>query len=112
RGLGIAEAIVSPTFTLVRSYAGRLNLVHCDAYRLERLQEVEDLGLAELLDDGGVAVIEWGEVVAPALPADFLEIRFDSGEADDDRLIELRPVGPSWTARWPAVERAVGSWSR
>lgn len=111
RGLGVAGPIVSPTFTLVRTYPGRLTLVHCDAYRLNNLQEVEDLGLPELLESGGVALVEWGEVVAPALPADFLEIDMDFGQTDDDRIYRLRPVGPAWTARWLSVETATSRWS-
>jgi len=113
QALGISEPIVSPTFTLVRTYPGRLNLVHCDAYRLDGVAEVEDLGLSELLEDGGVAVVEWGEVVAAALPADFLEVRMEagSGDDDDDRILAFRAVGPTWSARWLQLELALGRWS-
>lgn len=110
RGLGVEEQIISPTFTLVRSYRGRLPLVHCDAYRLERVREVEDLGLAELLEEGAVGVVEWGEVVAPTL-AEFLEVRMELGQGDDDRQISLRPVGPSWSARLPALRAALERWA-
>ncbi|MGH9155908.1 MAG: tRNA (adenosine(37)-N6)-threonylcarbamoyltransferase complex ATPase subunit type 1 TsaE [Acidimicrobiales bacterium] len=110
-GLGVTDPIVSPTFTLVRIYQGRLTLVHCDAYRLDRLDEVEDLGLAELLEDGAVGVVEWGEVVAPTLPADYLEVRMEIGPTDGDRRLALQPVGLSWTARRPALKAALGRWS-
>lgn len=108
--LGVAEPITSPTFILMRQYGGRLPLVHVDVYRLDHLQEVLDLGLAEMLDDGGVALIEWGDVVAPALPADFLEVRFDYGVGDDDRQVNLRTVGPRWSARVRALSAAVERW--
>lgn len=98
-GLGVDEPVTSPTFTLVRSYPGRLTLHHVDVYRLDSLQEALDLDLPELIDDGGVTVIEWGDVVAPALPADFLEVRLDYGEADTDRTVALRAVGPRWSSR-------------
>lgn len=98
-GLGVDEQVTSPTFTLVRSYPGRLTLHHVDVYRLDSLQEALDLDLPELIDDGGVTVIEWGDVVAPALPADFLEVRLDYGEADTDRTVALRAVGPRWSSR-------------
>ena len=101
--LGIDDLITSPTFTLVNAYEGRLELNHLDVYRLEGLGEVLDLGVPEMLDDGGVTVIEWGDAVAPALPADYLEIRFSfdevaiaidqTGAADDVRILELVPVG-------------------
>jgi tRNA threonylcarbamoyladenosine biosynthesis protein TsaE len=114
--LGIDDLITSPTFTLVNSYEGRLELNHLDVYRLEALDEVLDLGVPEMIDDGGVTVIEWGDAVAPALPADYLEIRFtfiesdDSGACDDVRVLELVPVGPRWGARIRAVAIAVAPW--
>src|SRR6478736_9760431 len=110
RGLGIDEQITSPTFTLVRSYTGRLDLYHLDVYRLEQLDEVVDLGLSELLDDGSVTVIEWGDVIAPVLPQDYLEIRLHIGEGDDDRVIELEPVGQRWSARMRALTTAIAPW--
>jgi tRNA threonylcarbamoyladenosine biosynthesis protein TsaE len=110
RGLGVAEPIVSPTFTLVRSYAGRLPLVHCDVYRLDHLQEVIDLDLPELLDEGGVALVEWGDVIASTLAPDFLEVRLEFGEGDDERHFALRAVGPSWAARLAPARAALGRW--
>ena len=109
-GLGVTEQITSPTFILMRRYDGRLPLVHVDVYRLEHLQEVLDLGLMELLDDGAIALIEWGDVVAPALPANFLEVRFDYGVGDDDREARVRAVGPQWGARLKTLSTAVERW--
>lgn len=60
RGSGSAAAVASPTFQLVRIYPGRLQLAHVDLYRLEKSDELRDLGLEELLDAGAV-VVEWGE---------------------------------------------------
>lgn len=109
-GLGVDEQITSPTFILMRRYDGRLPLVHVDVYRLEHLQEVVELGLMELLDDGAVALIEWGDVVAPALPASFLEVRFEYGPGDDDRHVQLRAVGSRWSARMTAITNALERW--
>ncbi len=111
RGLGVSEPITSPAFVLVRTYEGRLPLVHLDVYRLDHLQEVVDLGIAELLDAGGVTLVEWGDVVTPALPADFLELRLEIGDADDERLLTARVVGPSWAARTQALRRALERWA-
>lgn len=110
RGLGVVGAITSPTFTLARQYEGRLVLHHLDVYRLEQLEEVFDIGLPEMLDEGAVTIIEWGDAIRPALPADFLEISFRFGEGDDDRTIELRPVGHQWAARHRAVATALSPW--
>jgi len=109
-GLGVQQPITSPTFILMRTYDGRLPLVHLDVYRLEHLQEAVDLGLAEVLDDGAVALIEWGDVVAPVLPADFLEVRLERGADDDERLLRLRAVGPAWSPRMGAVHASVDRW--
>ena len=101
--LGVTEQMTSPTFTLAREYKGRLTLHHLDVYRLEMMSEVMDLDLPELLDSGGVVLIEWGDAILPMLPLDYLEVRFTFGEGDDDRTIELRPVGPRWCARENAL---------
>jgi tRNA threonylcarbamoyladenosine biosynthesis protein TsaE len=112
RGLGITERITSPTFMLARQHqGGRLTLHHLDVYRLEQMQEVFDLGLPEVLDEGGVTVIEWGDAIAPALPSDFLEVRLRFGAGDDDRVIEIQPVGPSWNARTRALGQALSPWT-
>ena len=111
RGLGVEGPITSPTFTLVRTYKGRLPLVHADVYRLDHLQEIIDLGLAELLDDGGVALIEWGDVAAPTLPADFLEVSIDFGVDDEERRFRFRIVGPSWAPRQRALRGALDRWA-
>jgi tRNA threonylcarbamoyladenosine biosynthesis protein TsaE len=112
RGLGITERITSPTFMLARQHSGgRLVLHHLDVYRLEQMQEVFDLGLPEVLDEGGVTVIEWGDAIAPALPADFLEVQLRFGEGDDDRVIEIQPIGPSWNARTRALGQALSPWT-
>jgi tRNA threonylcarbamoyladenosine biosynthesis protein TsaE len=110
--LGIQDQIVSPTFTIARQYlGGRLVLHHLDVYRLDHLREATDLGLAELLDDGGVALIEWGDAIVPVLPADFLEIRITFGAGDDDRQLRLTPVGAAWTARSRAMRDALQPWT-
>ncbi len=62
KGLGIAETVTSPTFTIMKEYSGRLKLYHFDMYRIEDPTELEELGLEELLyDPDGVCVIEWNK---------------------------------------------------
>jgi tRNA threonylcarbamoyladenosine biosynthesis protein TsaE len=109
--LGIDEPITSPTFTLARQYRGRLELNHLDVYRLEQVEETLDLGLPELLDGPSATLIEWGDTILPALPADYLEVQLTYGEGDDDRTIQLRPVGARWGARSRALSAALGLWT-
>jgi tRNA threonylcarbamoyladenosine biosynthesis protein TsaE len=110
--LGVREAITSPTFTLARQYTGgRIELNHLDVYRLEQLEETFDLGLQELLDGRAVTLIEWGDAIAPVLPADYLEVRLEFGDGDDDRRITLRSVGSRWSSRANAASTALAKWS-
>ena len=111
RACGVTDRVTSPTFVLVRRYDGDLPVVHVDVYRLDHLQEVVDLGLAELLDDDGVALIEWGDAVMATLPADFLEVRMLFGDSDDERTLTLNPVGPRWAPRMTALQLAVDRWA-
>ncbi|MBV8159758.1 MAG: tRNA (adenosine(37)-N6)-threonylcarbamoyltransferase complex ATPase subunit type 1 TsaE [Acidimicrobiia bacterium] len=110
RALRVEEPITSPTFVIVHTYAGAFPVVHVDAYRLEHLQELLDLGLGELLDDEGVTLIEWGDVVIPALPPEFLEVRLELGEDDDARVVHLRGSGATWAARDDALRGALDRW--
>ena len=110
-GLGIPDGIVSPTFTLAREYEGRVRLVHVDLYRLDRAQELLDLGLEDLADDAVLAV-EWGDVALAYLPAEHLEVRLTAGpdvERDAERLLGFAPRGRSWLARHDALVAAVGA---
>jgi tRNA threonylcarbamoyladenosine biosynthesis protein TsaE len=110
RGLGVEEQVTSPTFTLLRTYEGRITLVHADVYRLDHLQEVVDLALPELLDEGGVALIEWGDVAAAALAPDFLEVCLEPGVGDDDRVLTLRAVGGRWSGRLRLLAVILDRW--
>jgi tRNA threonylcarbamoyladenosine biosynthesis protein TsaE len=110
-GLGVADGVVSPTFTLAREYEGRVRLVHVDVYRLERAQELLDLGLEDLADDAVLAV-EWGDVAIAYLSAEHLEVRLTAGpdaDAAEQRTVALAPRGRSWLAREDALAAVVGA---
>lgn len=111
RGLDVPDRITSPTFTLVHVYEGRLPVHHLDVYRLEQLSEALDLGLPEMLDDGSVVLIEWGDAILPVLPLDFLEVRITFGAGDDDRELAFRPVGTAWAPRADALAGIVSPWA-
>jgi tRNA threonylcarbamoyladenosine biosynthesis protein TsaE len=97
-GLGVTERVFSPTFVLVREYKGRLPLYHMDFYRLEKLQEISDLGLEDYLCGKGVCSIEWAERGLPLMPEERLLIdigymtdtaRCLSFTATGDRYLQL-----------------------
>lgn len=94
RGLGVTEDVTSPTFVILSEYtSGRLPLYHMDAYRLERPEEVYDLGFDDLLCHDGVFVIEWPENIEPLLPDDYLEIILT--HVKNGRSLEMKDVGGS-----------------
>jgi len=103
RALGVRDAVVSPTFTVVREYTGTMRFVHVDVYRLDRVQELHDVGWDDTLDGESVALVEWADRVGPLLPVDRLEVRIEHGDADDDRVITFSPMGASWPARCDAL---------
>ena len=108
RGLGVEDHVASPTFTLVREYAGRLDVAHVDVYRLERIQDVVDLAIDELGGPDRVLLVEWGDAVQELLPADRLRVEHTSGPADDERRrISLTAEGASWAARWERLEETL-----
>lgn len=90
RGVGSAALVASPTFQLVRIYPGRVQLAHVDLYRLEKDDEVRDVGLDELLDAGAV-VIEWGDRLTGDAGA-FISIEHLGG--DRRRLTVDRDLSP------------------
>lgn len=110
RRLGVDEQVTSPTFTLVRSYrtAAGFDLYHADLYRLEQLSEVVDLALPEMIEEGGVAVVEWGERGSPALDPSHLSIQIAHGDGEQAREIRIVSHGGAWDERWQSLKEAVG----
>jgi tRNA threonylcarbamoyladenosine biosynthesis protein TsaE len=96
--LGAEGPVLSPTFMLVREYDGDPPIHHVDAYRLSGPLELEDLGLEDVLSTEAVVFVEWADRVAAALPESWLELVLHIHD-DDRRELEVRPHGPTWTAR-------------
>lgn len=110
QALGVAGPVTSPTFILIRTYPARIPLAHADLYRLDDLAEVADLGLRELLDDGAVALIEWGDVAASLFAPDYLEVRMDLRELEEERRFDVTPSGSSWQLRSGRLQEALAPW--
>lgn len=94
-GVGEDQYVSSPSFALVHEYQGRLPIFHLDLYRLESAWAIEEAGLADYLDGGGLCLVEWPERLGPLTPEQRLELRLDR-LADESRLITLAAHGPRW----------------
>lgn len=110
RGLGVESAVVSPTFTLVREYDGRLHVYHVDVYRLDKIQDVIDLGFEEMVDADGVTFIEWGDAIEALLGDSYLQLEFTTAGEADTRQILITTEGSSWGRRLGGLERATEHW--
>ena len=90
RGLGIADRVTSPTFTIVNEYeGGRLPLFHFDMYRLGSADELYDIGWEDYLARGGVCAVEWSEIVRDALEPGCIRVDLRRGERDGQRRITV-----------------------
>jgi tRNA threonylcarbamoyladenosine biosynthesis protein TsaE len=119
RGLGVTDPVTSPTFTLLRAYPcgpGPIRtLLHADLYRLEKLSDVLDLGISEMVEDDSVAVVEWGDMASSVFGPDLLTVSLAPTPAgdrwtDQERTVTLLPDG-TWTTRRPALAAALSPWT-
>ncbi|MEE9308682.1 MAG: tRNA (adenosine(37)-N6)-threonylcarbamoyltransferase complex ATPase subunit type 1 TsaE [Spirochaetia bacterium] len=99
RSLNIEEALTSPSFTLIAEYEGSregnpVTLYHIDLYRISHPQEIEDLGMEEILNGEGICVIEWAEKASEFLPESTVRVEIvieDKGR----RQIKIRGLTPA-----------------
>lgn len=99
RSLNIEEALTSPSFTLIAEYEGSregnpVTLYHIDLYRISHPQEIEDLGMEEIVNGEGICVIEWAEKASEFLPESTIRVEIvieDKGR----RQIKIRGLTPA-----------------
>jgi len=109
-GLGVKEYAFSPSFVIIREYHGRLSLYHIDFYRLDRIEEIADLGLDEYLYGKGVCVVEWAEKGMAVLPEEHLLINL-SYISDTERSISLEPKGKHYTQLLKSLKLDSKTWN-
>ena len=91
-GLNIKEYALSPSFVIVRELYGRLPLYHIDLFRLDHIEEIEELGWDDYLYGKGVCAVEWAEKGLRLLPNEHLLIQIDF-VSDTERSFRLKPRG-------------------
>jgi tRNA threonylcarbamoyladenosine biosynthesis protein TsaE len=108
RGLCIDEYVTSPTFVLLREYQGRLPLYHIDFYRLQRIEEVADMGLDDYLYGRGVCVVEWPERGFGLLPGEHLLVEMQY-VASAKRKLSFAPRGPRYVKMLSEMREAASN---
>lgn len=95
---GCSEQVSSPTFTIVNEYAGSRTVRHCDLYRLDRIEDMLEIGLDALFREGGTVLIEWAERALPLLPLPRYEIAASHGHSEDHRRFTVQLLDPAATS--------------
>ena len=87
--LGAEDTVTSPTFALVNQYEGsEYRIYHFDFYRIDRIEEVFDLGYEEYFYSGDLCLVEWPEKIEPLIPDDAMVVRITVGD-DEQRIFEI-----------------------
>jgi tRNA threonylcarbamoyladenosine biosynthesis protein TsaE len=101
KALGIQDTVTSPTFSLVKEYHdGEMSLFHMDVYRME--DSKENFGLDDYLNQEGICIIEWPEMIEEQLPEERLDVRIKVID-DDVRVFVFTPHGERYEELCQAV---------
>lgn len=96
KGLGIREAVNSPTFTILQVYEeGRLPFYHFDVYRIGDVEEMDEIGYEDCIYGDGVCFIEWANLIEEILPQHYKEIKISKNLSKglDYRQITIEEIG-------------------
>ena len=90
KGLGIEEAVNSPTFTIVQVYEdGRLPFYHFDVYRIGDIEEMDEIGYEDYFYGEGLCMIEWANLIEEIIPTHHKEITI---EKDLEKGFDYRKI--------------------
>ena len=104
--LGVIEEVTSPTFSLMNIYEGRYSIYHFDLYRLESSDELENIGFYEYSQrEDDVVIIEWPDRFVDDLPEEYVWFTIQRGQAEDERLIEVRLKGDKYSEFYEEMKK-------
>lgn len=87
------DGVTSSTFNIIKEYVGELPLYHMDVYRVDN--NVENLGIEEYFEKGGVTIIEWADLIKDYLPEERLDIKFKVID-ENTRVLILKAYGEEY----------------
>ena len=90
--MGITD-VTSPTFNIIKEYNGELPLYHMDVYRVE--DNIENLGIHEYYEKGGITIIEWADLIKDYLPEERLDIKISIID-ENTRVVKIIPYGEKY----------------
>ena len=89
RGMGLSDAVSSPTFAIVNVYGANDELCHFDMYRVDTWEDLASTGFFEYMDAGSVLCVEWSENIENALPEDAIRVTLAQ---ENERIITMEGV--------------------
>ncbi|TDM12152.1 tRNA (adenosine(37)-N6)-threonylcarbamoyltransferase complex ATPase subunit type 1 TsaE [Macrococcus lamae] len=107
KALGVTKTINSPTFTIIKSYSGRIPFHHMDCYRLE--DGDEDLGFDDYFYSEGVTLVEWPQMIEDFLPSNYLTLMIER-ISDDSRQVTVTAQGEHYEKLLEALDDEVTSY--
>ena len=109
KGLGINGHITSPTFTIINEYNGRIPLYHFDAYRINDVEEMYEIGCDEYFFGEGVCLIEWANLIEDIIPKENIKISIskDMEQGVYFRKITLETSGEKYE---PVCRKIIEKW--
>jgi len=108
-GLGAAEDVTSPTFTILQVYEAKMPIYHFDLYRLEHADELMDIGFDEFVFGSGIAIIEWADKFSRYMPEQYLRIEITHGTDPETRIIQIQPQGTRYESLVEELKKIAGS---
>ena len=84
--IGIPDEVSSPTFAIVNEYRNSNKVYHFDLYRIERQEELYEIGFEEYLDDDAYIFIEWPELAMPFIDSPYLDLKFETAEKNQRNI--------------------------